>query len=359
MKESVIRQIQYLCSIISYVEWSGLLFYSQQGTIEKPEEMVITLEDILPMDKGSVASTEFEYDERYVNYVMGDEKRMDWRHGMIHSHNNMGVFFSGTDHEDLKKNSKAHNYYLSVVVNNKMEMIGKVAFTAEVVIPKLSAPFYALNEKGEKYFVEKVDYCYKKEKLYTYDCNLEYQIPQNNFNPDFISAVDYIMNPPVKHKYVNSMNQRYSNPTGTQLPLYNEKDYGYNYPFMSDSNRKSTEKISDVKELNIPTYKKPEEKSFLEKKVEGLLVESFGYHKSVDFEEVLEDLQTDIDDNAITPEEIVDSFISSYYLYFAKTFPNREVDDPFIYNIALEMIKQYVIVYPFVEMLYNTIEDGI
>lgn len=347
------QQIQYLCNIISSVEWSGLLFYSQEGTIERPEKMIITLEDILPMDKGSVASTEFEYDERYVNYIMEDEKRMEWKHGMIHSHNNMGVFFSGTDQEDLKKNSKAHNYYLSVVVNNKMDMIGKIAFTAEVTIPKLSAQFYALNEDGKKYFVEAVEYSYKKEKLYTYDCNLEYDIPKPDFHSDFLSAVSYIINPPLKSKFANPVNQGLFNDR-QPFPSYNENDYGDNYPFMP----KVSNNWNQGNERTIYKESRQKARTFVEKKVEKLIINSFGYFDSTTLEDVLEDLQSDISNEIILPEEIVDGFIDSYVEVFSEIFPQKEVEDLFLYNIMIEILKQYISIYPFVDMLYNTLENG-
>ena len=66
--------------------------------------MIITIEDILPMDKGTAASTEFTYDERYVQFLMNKEERLDYKSGLIHSHNNMAVFYSGTDQEELKTN---------------------------------------------------------------------------------------------------------------------------------------------------------------------------------------------------------------------------------------------------------------
>ena len=129
--KKVMDKINYLCTVISEVEWSGILFYSVKGSIKNPKKMTITLKDILPMDKGTAVTTEFTYDERYVEYLMNDPKRTDWKSGLIHSHNNMGVFYSGTDQQELLTNSKSHNFYLSVVVNNKLDIIGRIGISAD------------------------------------------------------------------------------------------------------------------------------------------------------------------------------------------------------------------------------------
>jgi len=57
--------------------------------------------------------------------------------GIIHSHVNMGVFFSGTDSSTLDAYAKLSNFCISLIVNNKGEMVAKVA--------------YPLNSKSKKY----------------------------------------------------------------------------------------------------------------------------------------------------------------------------------------------------------------
>ena len=51
MPEKVFNQIQYLCQQIAKVEWSGILFYKTEGSIQDPETYKIILEDILPYIK--------------------------------------------------------------------------------------------------------------------------------------------------------------------------------------------------------------------------------------------------------------------------------------------------------------------
>ena len=143
-----------------------------KGSILLPEKMEIKIEDILPMDVGNGTYTEYTIDERYVNFIMEDEKRMEWKMGHIHSHHSMGVFFSGTDQEELTENSKAHNFYLSLIVNNFMEMKARVGITAYVEHQTEPLSFMALDENGKKYSMEKKAFKIKKEQMYYYDCDI-------------------------------------------------------------------------------------------------------------------------------------------------------------------------------------------
>jgi hypothetical protein len=44
--------------------------------------------------------TSYDLDNRFIDYLMEDPKRMKFKVGHIHSHNIMSVFFSGTDMEN-------------------------------------------------------------------------------------------------------------------------------------------------------------------------------------------------------------------------------------------------------------------
>src|SRR5690606_25480839 len=106
-----------------------------------------------PMDKGSSAFTEYDFDERFVEYLMEDEERITYKVGHVHSHHNMAVFFSGTDTQELLDNAGAHNFYLSLIVNNRKEMTAKVAFEAGGEMHDQEVPMFSLDENGEKYQV--------------------------------------------------------------------------------------------------------------------------------------------------------------------------------------------------------------
>jgi hypothetical protein len=80
--EEVFEQMRYLCAEISEVEWSGALFYQIEGSITAPETFKITLKNILPLDKGSQAYTEYDLDARFIDFIEADfEERCTWRVG--------------------------------------------------------------------------------------------------------------------------------------------------------------------------------------------------------------------------------------------------------------------------------------
>ena len=90
MNQEVLQQIQYLCKTIPKVEWSGALFYTTEGEIEKPETFKIILKTILPLNIGSQAYTEYSLDGRYMDFLEEDfEERCQWKLAHIHSHNTM------------------------------------------------------------------------------------------------------------------------------------------------------------------------------------------------------------------------------------------------------------------------------
>lgn len=93
------EKIQYLCSRISEVEWSGILLYSVKGSIRKPEEMELIAEDIIPMDRGSAGYTEYQYnkksifnmdefDDKHIDYISencdSNPAVLEWKVGHIH-----------------------------------------------------------------------------------------------------------------------------------------------------------------------------------------------------------------------------------------------------------------------------------
>lgn len=81
MSEEFLDKIKYLCNKIANVEWSGPLFYSVKGDISKPKTFQITLEDILPLDMGTKGYTEYDLDNRFIDYLMEKEERTDWNVG--------------------------------------------------------------------------------------------------------------------------------------------------------------------------------------------------------------------------------------------------------------------------------------
>ena len=191
MTEKVLNQVKYLCNKIAAVEWSGILYYSIEGSIKDPKNLVCTLQTILPMHKGTGSYTEYSFDERVVDFMMSNDDAMEWKIAHIHSHNNMATFFSGTDMEELEENAPNHNFYLSFIVNNRMDFEAKVCFIAQNN-EEVKVPFFAKDEDGNQYEYSLQPIVDGKKKLIIYDCDIE--TPElSKVDDSFIAATDKII----------------------------------------------------------------------------------------------------------------------------------------------------------------------
>lgn len=204
MPKKVLDQIKYLCRNISEVEWSGVLYYNIEGSIKNPENLVLTLEEILPLHKGTSGYTEYEFGEAFVEHMMENEHLDNCKMGHIHSHNNMAVFFSGTDWSELEDNAPNHNFYLSLIVNNRMDFQAKVCFIAETKDIK-KYEFIAKDENGLVYKYSEQDYAVPTKKLVVYDC--EIICPDNviNITDQFKTKVETIIENAEKRAKVAAM----------------------------------------------------------------------------------------------------------------------------------------------------------
>ena len=131
MPAELLGKIWYLCHEINNVEWSGLLFYQPIGDIKDLSTFKIIAKDVYLMDIGTSAYTEYSFNESIMNFYDKFPEAMNYKIAHIHSHNNMNSFFSSTDNDELKDNAKNYNYYLSLIVNNKMDMVAKLAMAGK------------------------------------------------------------------------------------------------------------------------------------------------------------------------------------------------------------------------------------
>ena len=138
IKREVLDQIDYLHEKVGAIEWSGILVYKiLEGSIEEYQKMVLEVQEILPMNVGTSGYTEYEISPDSDDYTFDNLSRvmMDptLKMGHIHTHHNMGCFFSGTDSQELHDNAPNHNYYFSLIVNFKdpSNWVAEVAYIGE------------------------------------------------------------------------------------------------------------------------------------------------------------------------------------------------------------------------------------
>lgn len=225
MPKNVLHKIQYLCKNIAKVEWSGIILYEVVGSIRKPETMQLILKDIIPMNKGTQAFTSYSfneakrdnsgYDDAHIDYMQNNPEAMKWRIGHIHSHNSMGVFFSGTDIEELHDNAPSHDFYFSIIVNNYMEFLAKIAFLAKAQTTTKKIPYVALDEKGKPYTIEEKAFTIEQEKLFLIDCKIDAPREEITVDDSFASQVTYIIE---KEKRVEEAKK-------VTVPVVNHNDF--------------------------------------------------------------------------------------------------------------------------------------
>lgn len=146
------RKIRTICKTIWNKEWSGILFYDYTGSIEE-DNLILKCVDIVVLDVGTSTTTEFKMSPEVVDYIAEHPELADSQTGLIHSHNNMATFFSGTDLQTLYIEGKERNHFLSLIVNNNGNYTAAITRCVKHTITKHDCIVYkTFNDK------EVVDY---------------------------------------------------------------------------------------------------------------------------------------------------------------------------------------------------------
>jgi hypothetical protein len=127
LSNKVWHKIQYLCTNINKVEWSGCIVYKIEGRLDKVESIFVEVLDLIPLDKGTTGFTSYHFDERVLKFILNNDY-LEYKIGHIHSHHDMKTFFSGTDLDEVNENSEHIKPYLSIIVNNAYDFSAKLAF---------------------------------------------------------------------------------------------------------------------------------------------------------------------------------------------------------------------------------------
>lgn len=153
------RKIRFVCQKVWSTEWSGTLFFTHEGSFEN-DDLVIRCVDIYIMDIGTQAYTEFDMNPDVISYMCENPELLDCQMGLIHSHNNMSTFFSGTDTATLKEEGRDRNNFVSLIVNNAGSYTAAITRRAKSkqVKESVSYEFFGDGEKQDtKEYVSDVD----------------------------------------------------------------------------------------------------------------------------------------------------------------------------------------------------------
>lgn len=153
------RKIRFACQKVWSTEWSGTLFFTHEGSFEN-NDLVIKCVDIYIMDIGTQAYTEFDMNPDVIAYMCDNPELLDCQMGLIHSHNNMSTFFSGTDTATLKEEGRDRNNFVSLIVNNAGTYTAAITrrVKSKEVKESVSYEFFGDGEKHDtKEYVSNAD----------------------------------------------------------------------------------------------------------------------------------------------------------------------------------------------------------
>lgn len=298
--------------------------------------MILTVEDILPMNKGTQAYTEYSLDERVIDYMMDNETmEKGWKMGHIHSHNTMAVFFSGTDWSELEDNAPHHNFYLSLIVNNFMDFCAKVCFISEAKATK-DFDFVAKDENGDDYIYMAKPYEVKQKKLVVYDCDIKSPVSAIAIEDSFKTKVTGIITDAEK-KATALAAARTTNPHTTQ---YAGWDGGHRGVVQDPKDHMGKGKVIQM----TPTGHKPEikrwqgidymppKKPIVDAQTLEDTIEEFAQHvllvgKDLETFADLEDVCTHYDTYKVSHDFITSEVLKNYFELYNAFFPDVKEED--------------------------------
>lgn len=169
VSESLEKKIRHLCQSISTIEWSGVLFYKKEGEFQD-DTLVITAVDLVLLDIGTSTYTEFDMSPEVISYQV-DNDLLDCEIGLIHSHNTMKTFFSGTDINTLREYGSQMNHFVSLIVNN--EGIYSAAITRKVLIQDAVVRKILFNSFNDERKEDRASFTNEVEIIQYFDLKVE------------------------------------------------------------------------------------------------------------------------------------------------------------------------------------------
>lgn len=187
--QEVEKKIRLLCREIHNVEWSGILFYDISGKFEDGS-LTVTCVDLLQMDEGTGGYTEYDMNADVANYIVDHPELVGVYQGLIHSHNNMPTFFSGTDTSTLQSEGSDMNHFVSLIVNNAGKYTAGITRKVKgkrVITDKYSYPTW--NDK-----VEECSKTYEKdvECIEWFNLTIEIEGASNDFEKEMLDRIKEI-----------------------------------------------------------------------------------------------------------------------------------------------------------------------
>lgn len=328
--EDVYEKQRFLCQKSPTKEWSGLLLYEMQGSINDLDSILLIAKDIIPLDIGTSATTEFRINnagfDPHIDYCINNPEALNWKIGLIHSHHNMNTFFSSTDWKELETGSSSYSSYLSVIVNNDYNIIGKLAFCASQKI-KENLNLLVKNDDDSYSPYSDYEYVNKIEVLYNADC--EIFTDKKVLDKTFLNTYNQIVEKSKSKKYfapVFKSNKAFIN------NVQKEFDFSQNFDFdlEDDWDFSENDLLINLLRLNDIQY----ENDTVGKAIEDISLSNKSISQYIsDFKSIFEDRL-------------------NYY------FPNASIEErSIICQICKEELRNYLIDYPFLRTIIKIFDE--
>ena len=185
------KKIRFLCKNIWDVEWSGVLFYKVEGAFED-KSLTIRCVDLFQMDIGSSTYTEFNVSPDMATYMVDHPELLEEGiyQGLIHSHNNMATFFSGTDTATLSAEGNDMAHFVSLIVNNAGKYTAGVTRKykcVQTVSEKYTYPTWngEVREGVETFDIE-------EEKLEWFNLDIVFENATDDFETEMMERIKEI-----------------------------------------------------------------------------------------------------------------------------------------------------------------------
>lgn len=264
------KKIRFLCKNIWDVEWSGVLFYKVEGAFED-KSLTIRCVDLFQMDIGTSAYTEFNVSPDMATYMVDHPELLEEGiyQGLIHSHNNMATFFSGTDTATLSAEGNDMAHFVSLIVNNAGKYTAGITRKykcIQTVSEKYTYPTWN-GEVGEG--VDTFDI--EEEKLEWFNLDIVFENATDDFETEMMERIKEIKE--AKKKVVTPMYgggnypqygynsyKKDTTPTkevGSTFPMDEDKYYGEKRGWY-DPQKDKQDKQLPAKQGELP-FEQPEE----------------------------------------------------------------------------------------------------
>lgn len=228
LTEGLMRKINYLCEEIPNNEWSGIVFYTPNGSITNIPNLTLTAFDVYPLDIGTSTYTEFEYTPDLTGYMASNPDLLDAQMGLIHSHNHMNTFFSGTDTATLREQAPLYKTFLSVIVNNRLEVDAALAVESHMTTTKRNTTTFQDFNYKEASMVDTEDTVITKTVALRFDANITKEYDRWK-DEGFAGIVNKLKKDVTKHSKSNFGKPKTANKTVSTIN--NKQTNGWGTPF--------------------------------------------------------------------------------------------------------------------------------